>query len=219
MSAEGNTKSFRYEFGPKDNGTENGYQYIELGLSVKWATCNVGAITPQDYGNYYAWGETEPKTYYSWYSYKYCYGSFSSLTKYCNDGSYGNNGFTDTKTTLDPDDDVAHVKWGGDWRMPTEKEFQELIDSCTWTWTTLNGVNGYRVTSNKSGFTDRSIFLPVAGLFSGTGLFYVGSLSYYWSSSLYTDTRSAWCVYFSSDDHRTSYDVRCNGLSVRPVCP
>ena len=211
-------------FSGKDGSVEK-YEFVDLGLSVKWATFNVGATRPEEYGDYYAWGETEPKTNYSWSTYKYCNGSYSTLTKYCNNSSYGNNGFTDTKTTLDPDDDVAHVKWGGDWRMPTVGEFVELLNNCTWTWTTLSdvkgyGVKGYRVTSKKSGYTDRSIFLPAAGYRSDTGLIGVGSYGLYWSSLLYTVSPvEAKYVYFNSDDRDTYHDYRGLGLSVRPVCP
>ena len=207
---------FSDPFGPAAN-----YEYVDLGLSVKWATFNVGASKPEEYGWYYAWGETERKTDYSWSTYKYCNGSSSTLTKYCNDSSYGNNGFTDTKTTLDPDDDVAHVKWGGDWRMPTEDEFLELFLNCTLTWTTLNGVNGYRVTSKKTGYTDRSIFLPAAGYRAGTYLLGVGGSGYYWYSSLDTGyPGDAWYVYFSSDHSVTNSSTgRAGGFSVRPVCP
>lgn len=219
---------------------ENGYEFVDLGLSVKWATCNVGATKPEEYGDYYAWGETEPyykvgyaqespqahwkdgySAGYGWSTYKYCKGSTSTtLTKYCNDSSYGKNAYTDTKTTLDPDDDVAHVKWGGDWRMPTKDEFTELLNDCTWTWDMLNGVDGYRVTSNKSGYTDRSIFLPAAGFRWGMNLSRVGSYGYYMSSSLYTDSPDgAWDVYFVSGSHNTSSSSRYSGQSVRPVCP
>lgn len=133
----------------------NDARYVNLGLSVNWATCNVGAEKPEDYGDYFAWGETddEKKDEYWWTSYKYCNGSNKSLTKYCYDSRYGLNGFVDNKTVLEPDDDVAHVIWGGKWRMPTVDEFNELIDSCTWTWTNRNGVNGYKVTGNKPGYT------------------------------------------------------------------
>lgn len=206
---------FSDPFGPAAN-----YEYVDLGLSVKWATFNVGASKPEEYGYYYFWGETEPKTNYSESTYKWCNGSSFALTKYCNNSRYGNNGFTDTKTTLDPDDDVAHVKWGGDWRMPTEDEFTELLNNCTWTWTTLNGVNGYRVTSNKSGYTDRSIFLPAAGCRDDSGLDDVGSCGYYWSSSLYTDYPNyAWDVFFDSGYHIAGDGSRALGISVRPVCP
>jgi len=212
--------------GPKipQNGTENGYEYIEMGLSVKWATCNVGATKPEEYGDYYAWGETDPKTDYDWSTYKYCNGSSSTLTKYCDNSSYGNNGFTDTKTTLDPDDDVAHVKWGGDWRMPTIDEFTELLNNCTCRWynsgnTEFNGVAGYKVTSNVTGYTDRSIFLPAAGFRFGTNLNLVGTGGYYWSSSLEMDSPfNAWIVGFGSGK-RDTYGYRDLGLSVRPVFP
>ena len=224
---------------PEDNQEEIQNEYVDLGLSVKWATYNVGATKPEEYGDYFAWGETEPyyeagyaqenpqahwkdgkSAGYNWSSYKYCNGSYNTLTKYCNNSSYGNNGFTDTKTTLDPEDDVAHVKWGGSWCMPTQTEFSELLDNCTWTWTTLNGVNGYRVTSNKSGYTDRSIFLPAAGYRYGTYLNDVGSDGLYWSVSLTTDyPLSAWHVSFNSDSHGTFSSIRFGGLSVRPVCP
>ncbi len=221
ISAEGNTKSFRYDFKPKENGTENGYQYIELGLSVRWATYNVGASKPEEYGDYYAWGETEPKTVYSRPTYKWynCNGPYDTLTKYNTDSRYGT---VDNKTTLDPEDDVAHVKWGGTWRMPTIAEQDELRNNCTWTWTTLNGVNGYIVTSNKSGYTDRSIFLPAAGFRYVTDLSGVGSCGFYWSSSLYTgntgNTGYAWDIYFGSDYVYWDYYSRINGFSVRPVC-
>ena len=218
------SKSY-YMYYEEDNGEENEedngeYEYVDLGLSVKWATFNVGATKPEEYGDYYAWGETETKDTCNWSTYKWCNGSISTLTKYCNDSSYGHNGFTDTKTTLDPDDDVAHVKWGGDWRMPTKGEFTELFNNCTWTWTKLNGVNGYRVTSKKSGYTDRSIFLPAAGYRGDTSLGNVGSYGNYWSSSLYTGGPfSAWIVVFGSGYRNASNGYRFYGLSVRPVCP
>ena len=136
------------------------YEYVDLGLSVNWATCNVGASSPEEYGDYFAWGETETKSEYTWATYKYCKGSENTLTKYCDDSNYGNNGFEDNIITLLPEDDVAHVKWGGKWRMPTEAEFNELIYSCDWAWTTQNGVMGYKVTSKKTGYTGCSIFLP-----------------------------------------------------------
>ena len=107
------------------------HECIDLGLSVKWATCNVGAIKPEEYGDYYAWGETETKDVYDWSSYKWCNGSSDTLTKY---NPFKVQGIVDSITTLDPNDDVAHVKWGGSWRMPTASEFRELMDNCKWTW-------------------------------------------------------------------------------------
>ena len=203
------------------SGSENGYDYVDLGLSVKWATCNVGATKPEEYGDYYAWGETETKTTYDWSTYKWCNGSETTLTKYNTNSSYG----TVDKTTLDPEDDVAHVIWGGSWRMPTRAEQDELRSSCTWTWyssdnTEFNGVAGYKVTSNKSGYTDRFIFLPAGGCRYDTYLSYVGLYGYFWSSSLFTvGPYHAWCLHFNSDDHYTGSNDRYVGLSVRPVCP
>ena len=193
-------------------------QAVDLGLpsGLKWASCNIGATTPEDYGNYYAWGETTTKEAYSWATYKYANGDYDKLTKYCTDASYGNEGFTDNKTTLDPEDDAAHVNWGGNWRMPTATEVNELIDNCTWTWTTQNGVNGYQVTSKTNG---NSIFLPAAGYRDDTRLYGAGSYGYYWSSSLDTDyPRNAWFVYFGSGCvTRRDYRYRFYGQSVRPV--
>ena len=202
---------------------ENGYEYVDLGLSVNWATYNVGAMKPEDYGNYYAWGETEPKTDYGLSTYKWHNSSSNALTKYNTKNSYG---IVDNKITLDAADDVAHVKWGGSWRMPTKAEQEELCKNCTWTWydsgnSDFNGVAGYKVTSNKRGYTDRFIFLPAAGYHNAENLDYVGFLGYYWSSSLCAGTPSwAWLVNFISDSHGTYFDLsRSNGQSVRPVCP
>lgn len=191
---------------------------IDLGLSVKWASWNVGASAPEDYGAYFAWGETEIDWDYDWASYKWCMGYENTMTKYCHDSSYGYNGFTDTKTFLDPEDDAACANWGGIWRMPTDAEWTELRENCTWTWTTQNGVKGYRVTGKKTGYTDKSIFLPAAGDRYNTNLLNVGFLGDYWSSSLRTDyPGSAWDVYFLSDRVRRLSSGRYYGLSVRPV--
>ena len=201
-------------------GTSNGHEWIDLGLSVKWATCNIGASSPSAYGDYYAWGETSSKSDYSWSTYKYCNGSYTTMTKYCSDSEYGNNGYTDSRTKLELSDDVARQKWGGSWRMPTYDEFRELIDNCTWTWTTMNGVNGYKVTSKKSGYSSRSIFLPAAGYRDDTSLGLAGEYGYYWSSSLYTGfPYGARYLYFYSGFHGTYYYYRDYGRSVRPVCP
>ena len=169
---------------------------VDLGLSVRWAANNVGASSPEDYGDYYAWGETETKENYSttnstWYQ-------------------------EDAEDIAGTEYDVAHVKWGGSWRMPTEDECEELIDSCTWTWTTLNGVNGYQVT----GSTGNSIFLPAAGYYNGTTLNSAGSYGYYWSSTPYgSNTKYAYVLYFYSGRRSTVWSGyrRCYGRSVRPV--
>lgn len=213
-----------------DDCSKNGYeggitpapadvQAVDLGLpsGIKWASCNIGAEKPEDYGNYYAWGEVLPKEDYSWATYKYANGAYNKLTKYCNDASYGDNGFTDNKTTLEPEDDAARVNWGGSWRMPTAAEWDELRDNCTWTWTTQNGINGYQVTSKTN---SNSIFLPAAGYRSVTGLNDVGRYGLYWSSSLREyDPDYAWYLYFDSGDVGRGSGYRSYGRSVRPVCP
>jgi len=222
----GAVKDFIFTWEILPNGSENGYDYIEMGLSVKWASFNVGATKPEEYGDYFAWGEIEPKTDYSWSTYKWCNGSYNTMTKYCNNSSYGNNGFTDTKTTLAPEDDVAHVAWGGSWRMPTKAEQDDLRNNCTWTWyssgnTEFNGVAGYKVTSNIKGYTDRFIFLPAADHYSGMYRDNVGSEGFYWSCSLETiGPNGAYGLGFYSV-HGPSYNAgpRCDGTSVRPVCP
>ncbi len=200
-----------------NNGTENGYAYVDLGLSVKWATMNVGASSPEDYGDYFAWGETTTKGTYNWSTYTLCKGSGSTLTKYNTNSSYGT---VDNKTQLELSDDAARANWGGAWRMPTDAEMTELREQCTWSWTTQNGVNGYKVTSKKSGYTNNSIFLPAAGYRNGSSLIYAGSSGNYWSSSLDTDNPGdAWNVNFDSGHvYRDSYS-RDYGHSVRPVCP
>ena len=187
-----------------------GVQAVDLGLpnGQKWASCNVGATTPEGYGNYYAWGETETRDDYSWATYKHNNGVNSSdnITK------YGNN--ADTLTTLEPEDDAATAKWGSAWRMPTAAEMDELLEHCTWTWTTQNGINGYQVASKTNG---NSIFLPAAGCSDGTVLKGAGSYGNYWYSSLYGIPCSAWSLDLLSDGiDRTGY-FRSYGFSVRPV--
>ena len=189
----------------------NGHEYVDLGLSVKWATCNIGASSPSDYGDYYAWGETSTKNDYSWKTYKWCKGSADTMTKYCTNSKYGT---VDSKTTLASNDDVAHVKWGGSWRMPTLAEIKELKSKCSWEWTTVNGVNGYKVT----GPNGNSIFLPAAGYRHGSELYYRGSRGYYWSGSLYEfDSYGAYSLYFHSGGRGWYYDGRNLGRTVRPV--
>ena len=194
---------------------------VDLGLSVKWATCNVGANKPEEYGDYYAWGETEPKDFYFWSTYKYCDGAYKSLTKYT-DSACGKDGFSDNKSVLDPEDDVAHVKWGGNWRIPTKDELEELRTKCTWTSTTLNGVKGYSVTSNVDGYTDRSIFLPATGMRIRQWTLNTDTIGRFWGNSIEIDDDSDEAVYldfnFSRGPGRFSI-VRCFGQCVRPVCP
>ena len=199
-------------FKERSNGVTNDHEWVNLGLSVKWATCNVGATTPEDYGDYYAWGEIATKNTYNWSTYTLANGNYDALTKYCNSSSYGT---VDNKTTLEAADDAATQNWGGNWRMPTNDEWQELKDNCTWTWTTKNSVNGYEVKATNG----NSIFLSAAGYRFDGELDLAGSCGYYWSSSLSVfNPYVAQCMLFDSGYHRTNDDYRDYGLSVRPVC-
>ena len=196
---------------------------VDLGLSVYWASCNLGASKPTEYGGYYQWAGTKDVSdkgiNLDWSNCPYHTGSSSSSgwTKYNTKSSYGT---VDNKTVLEAKDDAATVALGGKWRMPTDEEWTELrnTDNCAWTWTTIDGVNGYKVQSKKSGYTDNWIFLPAAGSRRGTDLSLVGSGGYYWSSSLNTGGPNlAWYVYFYSDNVSRYRYNRCNGQSVRPV--
>ena len=196
-------------------------QAVDLGLpsGIRWASCNVGATTPEGYGYYFAWGETESKKDYSWETYKYANEGETyhyKFTKYCTDASSGDNGFIDNKTVLEPEDDAAQVNWGGVWRMPTDAEWTELREQCTWTYTTLNGVYGYQVASKTNG---NSIFLPVAGFRDGNAAPYVaGNRGYYWSSSLLENSSDGvWIVTFNHEKVERQNNKRNKGLSVRPV--
>ena len=193
------------------------HDYVDLGLpsGLLWATCNVGATTPEGYGDYFAWGETQPKSYYDWSTYKYCNGDYYKLTKYCDESDLGYNGFTDNLTILLPEDDAATANWGNDWRMPTKEEWQELYQNTTHIWTTQNGVNGRLFTASNG----NSLFLPAAGFRRDSYLYSVGSNGNYWSSSLYTGHPSgAWYFYFNSDYYYMDrYDYRGVGLSFRAV--
>ena len=189
---------------------------IDLGLpsGTKWACCNVGASRPEEYGGYYAWGETEEKDYYDWDTYKWCLGDKKTMTKYCTNSVYGT---VDNKETLSATDDVAQVKWGGNWRMPTGAEKEELCTECRWTWTTKNGVKGVKMV----GPNGNSIFLPAAGCRRKEELSDAGSSCDYWSSSLYESRSFIACLLYF--DPRGvfcfSFNTRCSGHSVRAVCP
>ena len=200
----------------KGTGTANGHEWVDLGLpsGTKWATTNVGASTPEGYGNYYAWGETTTKSTYNWSTYKWCNGSYDTMTKYCVSSSYGT---VDNKTTLDLSDDAAYVNWGTSWRMPTKAEQDELRNTnyTTWTWTTQNGVKGYKVTSKTNG---NSVFLPAEGYRGGSSLNYAGSDGGCWSSSLNaSNSSSAYYLDFNSSYVDRNDSGRCYGQSVRAV--
>ncbi len=169
----------------------NGHEYVDLGLSVKWATCNVGATTPGDYGNYYAWGETFTKEVY---------------------------GDSDDSTNIPSD--AARADWGGEWRLPTKEEIQELLDNCTWIREKQDGHDGYRVTSKKNG---NSIFLPAGGYRNEDSLDCVGNCGCFWSSTSDIDaTKMAYYLdfaldYYSEEHQNMGWGFRYFGRNVRPV--
>ena len=190
------------------------YKAVDLGLpsGTLWADRNVGADTPEAYGDYFAWGEVFPKKEYNWKTYKWCNGSENALTKYCTISSYG---IVDGKTIPDLEDDAAYVNMGAEWRMPTTEEQQELYNYCTWIWTTIEGVNGYKLIGPNGNF----LFLPVAGYRYDCELDYAGSLGFYWSSTL--NESSPYGVYLLdcivSGSCGDGYCSRCYGYSVRAV--
>ncbi len=177
-------------------GSIAGHDWVDLGLSVKWATCNVGASSPSDYGNYYAWGETTTKQEYTEENCKTYNKNLSDIAG-------------------DPQYDAACANWGGSWRLPTKTEMQELIDKCAWTWTTQDGHNGYKVTSKING---NSIFLPAAGWRIRSSSYGVGEWCGYWSSTpLDSDTQDAYDLYFLDGIYNLTWDYRLRGHCVRPV--
>ena len=226
-------------------GMENGHGYVDLGLSTLWATCNVGADNPVEYGDYYAWGETEPYYKpgyaraekakwkkgkvrgYSWDSYSYCEGSESTMTKYCVSSTHGQ---VDDKHILELADDAAHVNWGGEWRIPSAAEVSELtnLDNTIWTWygignSEFGGVAGFKVQSKKPGYTDKYIFLPAAGRYYGDEFDFAGMGGSYWYNTLYG---FEFCYSYSAGvfglneepDKARGFSTRAQGFSVRPVC-
>ena len=188
-------------------GTSNGYGYVDLGLSVKWATCNVGATSPEEYGNYYAWGETTTKSNYS---------SSNCATYGLSISELQSQGYIDGEGNLTPQYDAATVNWGGDWRMPTRAELNELLNNCTWTCTTVNGVKGY----NVRGPNGNSIFLPAAGYRYGSSLYDAWSSGNYWSSTpfeYYDDFYHAYYLDFNSGNHRVLGNYLIYGYSLRSI--
>lgn len=193
-----------------------GHEYVDLGLSVKWATCNVGANSPEQYGDYFAWGETEPKNYYDWNTYKYCNGDASNLTKYSIDAYY--YGINDGKTELFPLDDAANVNWGGNWRMPTREELIELALNCYTRAEEINYVKGFLIISKING---NYIFIPSAGAIWKSNLDREGEAFAIWSSTLDNASANANNLYYSTYTGELGVDElnRCLGVSIRPVCP
>ena len=208
----------------------NGHEYVDLGLpsGLLWATCNVGASKPEDYGDYFAWGATKPQAVYDWVNTPFQTQDTKDyyeqkFTKYLGSttSSYKDSSAKDSdalKTVLDPEDDAAHVNWGGSWRMPTREELEELIDrnNCNWTWTTQNGVKGYKVTSLKN---YKSLFLPAPG-YRFSILCLEGTDGLYWSSSLFMSSYPdyAYNLGFNWGNVVCGSTFRSEGLSVRPVC-
>lgn len=203
-----------------NNGTYNGHDYVDLGLpsGTLWATCNVGADNPEDYGDYFAWGETQPKITYDWSTYQYCNGDYNQLTKYCSQSDFGIDGFTDNLKTLLEDDDAATANWGEGWSTPTNKQWVELLTKCSHSWTTRNGVKGCLFTGRNG----NTIFLPAASSRSEEDSRNVGDDGSYWSSSLnkgFPEYAKGFKFIISFDDCDLYDDLgRCSGRSVRPVC-
>ena len=193
----------------------NGHAYVDLGLpsGTKWATMNVGATSETDYGLYFAWGETEgyanaSTKAFRWSDYKWTEDGGSTMTKY---------NATDGKTVLDLEDDAVAANWGGSWKMPTEAQFQELLNTanCTNEWTTVNGVNGYLFTSVTNGNT---LFIPAAGYANNGSMYIVGYVGFVWSSSLDgSGVKNGRCLYFNSSNVNVLNNDRFRGQSVRGV--
>ena len=179
-------------FDTSRNAVANGHEYVDLGLpsGLKWATCNVGADAPEEYGNYYAWGEIITKDTYSSNNYNKTISDISGLLKY----------------------DAARANWGGEWRMPTQSEWTELKNNCTFKWMTQNGVDGYKVTGRNGNY----IFIPAAGYRFGTKLYSAGREGYCWSSTP-TNTQNANYFMFYNNNNSISYQLKYFGYSVRPV--
>ena len=226
--AVGCTKSDESNNGGDNNGGNNGggnqshHEYVDLGLpsGTLWATCNVGANAPEECGDYFAWGETSPKTTYNWSTYKWCNGgNKNKLTKYCTESDYGDNGFVDNLTRLQPEDDAATANWGSDWRMPTRAEWEELSDNTNKLWTIQNGVYGSQYTATNG----KSIFLPAAGYYCENEVFKnqgANSRGYYGTNSLNSgEVNLSWTFFseFHYDGFYCYYFERNLGRSVRPV--
>ena len=187
------------------SSAQSKHQYVDLGLSVKWATCNIGADKPEEHGEYFSWGETENKRINNWETYRFTEGDKNEISKYCSNSQYGWHELADSLSALEPDDDVAHKKWGGNWRIPTKAEIKELIENCT---------------GKKPGYTDRSIFIPVTGTYNDGKIFNPHKQGSYWSrdcGTLYP--ADAYTLELSVREASVGMESRCQSLAVRPVCP
>ena len=206
---------------PNNGGNEddslNNHEYVDLGLpsGTLWATCNVGANTPEEFGDYFAWGETQPKSTYSWSNYQYCNGGNggNTLTKYCTKTGNGYNGFTDYITTLLPEDDAATVNWGNDWCMPSKSQWEELDQWTNDTMIIQNGTKGLLLTASNG----NSLFLPAAGRIY-EDYFNNDYNGWYWSNTLLTELPDcAWRLNFISNIYNLGGLPRNYGHSIRPV--
>lgn len=211
-SIENDMEFYAQWYNMSNAGSENDYEFVDLGLSVKWATCNIGANNPEEYGKYFAWAEISSKEKYEWETYKW--GTFYNLTKYSIDSSVGT---VDDKTRLENSDDAAYVNCGKNWRTPSKEEYNELLDKCVWMWSKLNNVQGYMVTSKING---NSIFLPAAGHKVGSLLTEALYGADYMTSDLSPDSRFACSLHFIERGYLIFDEFhRMRGQVVRPVLP
>lgn len=190
------------------------FGWVDLGLpsGLLWGYCNVGASSPEQYGDYFAWGETQPKAYYDWIGYKYCVGGDHELTKYCTLPSYGYNGFVDTLTVLQSEDDAATVNLGNGARMPTYEDWLELIHCTTCHYAVSNGVEGNRFVGPNGSW----IFLPSAGYCVGGDTVNAGNGGFYWAASIWLDI--PYCAWNCASNLSELFgNYRCNGMPVRAV--
>lgn len=205
------------------SGSVGGHEFVDLGLSsgTLWATCNVGANAPEEYGDYFAWGETTTKAVYDWNTYSHCKGDGDLLTKYNVESDFGYQGFADGRTTLQPTDDAATANWGSEWCMPTKTQWEELLNNTNYTDVVRNGVKGMLFTSSNG----QSLFLPAAGERIEDRLHAAGIYGEYWSNTLHATNRPqpylAWKfgidLYISPYSAGISTNSRYAGFSVRPV--
>ncbi|MBQ3780610.1 MAG: hypothetical protein II801_02355 [Bacteroidaceae bacterium] len=193
--------------------SSDSHAYVDLGLpdGTLWATMNVGANSPEEYGDYFAWGETAPKEKYAWSTYKWCNGSGDKLTKYNTRSDYG---IVDNLTEPLPEDDAAYVNWGANWRTPSFDQIKVLINGCNWEWSTLGGVYGQKGTSKTNG---KTIFFPAAGYIWSMALNRAGEMGYYRSGTYCPSPSGAYGLGFAEGSVDLVADYRCCGWSVRPV--
>lgn len=199
------------------------FEAVDLGLSVLWATCNIGANSSENTGSYFAWGETEPKTHFEWANYKWCEEDKFTITKYCFSKNNGAHEFVDKIASLEKSDDAARVQMGENWRIPTKKEFAELLYFCDAKWGKVNGVSGFLLTSKEKGYEGNSIFLPLSGKYDMDQTKFQGKYGWYWSSDLNdkstVESNVLWIEHDEYDNLVTQFCDRSIGLPIRAVSP